>query len=149
MNLTISTLIIISCFTVIPCVADMGTNNETPWEFEDINPCFSPVKTDNHSYQVGQLLSSKAIWFYRNHIASQSISRCPFYISCSRYAEIAIAKNGFVKGTSLFIDRHFFREHLGAFQYYELRTREDTNMLKLDDTYYLGIENGTVLNGIQ
>ena len=80
-----------------------------------------------------------AIHFYRRRISSQSTDRCPFHISCSHFAEKAVERFGLVRGVALFIDRHFFREHVGARQLYPLREtwRNNRIKLKLDDSFYL------------
>ena len=84
-------------------------------------------------------LARPSIQFYRRHIASQSTDRCPFHVSCSRFAEKAVERFGFVRGVALFIDRHFFREHMYAPQLYRLREtwRDNRIKLKLDDSFYL------------
>jgi putative component of membrane protein insertase Oxa1/YidC/SpoIIIJ protein YidD len=100
-------------------------NCEEPWEYEDIE--------NNNSQEIKTTL---LIDFYQQHISSKSISRCPFYISCSKYAGIAIRKYGWFKGIILFIDRNFYRENFSAWFNYPLKERSN-GVLKLDDSYYL------------
>ena len=113
---------------------------ELPWEPEDLRAS-DPLRLENR-FQSPSLLNSlarPAIHFYRRRIASQSIDRCPFHVSCSHFAEKAVERFGFLRGTALFIDRHFFREHAGARQLYTLREtwRDNRIKLKLDDSFYL------------
>ena len=46
---------------------------------------------------------------------------------------------GLVRGAALFIDRHYFREHVGALHLYPLREtwRNHRIKLKLDDSFFL------------
>ncbi len=67
------------------------------------NPLISGMQTLIHLYQ------SKA--------APNSISRCPFAISCSRYADRALEKYG-VFGIPVFVDRFFYRENNELFGLY-------------------------------
>ncbi len=104
-------------------------------------PVGDPIRLDKRS-QPPVLLKSvaqSAIQFYRRRIASQSTDRCPFRISCSHFAEKAVERFGFFRGVALFIDRHFFREHVGALHLYPLREtwRNNRIKLKLDDSFYL------------
>ena len=109
-----------------------------PWEPEEL-PASAPASPAPPPPAVLQSLAPPAIQFYRRHIASQSTDRCPFHVSCSRFAEKAVERFGFVRGVALFIDRHFFREHMYAPQLYRLREtwRDNRIKLKLDDSFYL------------
>jgi len=78
-----------------------------------------------------------AISFYRNSISEKSISRCPFEISCSRFAEIAIKKYGLL-GYAIFIDRFFYRENISAFSLYT-KKQLPNGLIKLDDKIFLEI----------
>jgi len=88
---------------------------------------------------TAELVAISAIYYYRSKIAPQSIPRCPFRISCSRFAESAIKTRGIVRGMALFIDRHFFREHPGAIHHYEWSeiATENGIVFKLDDSSFL------------
>ena len=111
---------------------------EVPWEPEDL-PVGDPTRFRSPPPTLLKSLARPAIQFYRRRIASQSIDRCPFHISCSHFAEKAVERFGFVRGVALFIDRHFFREHAGALKAYPLREtwRNNRIKLKLDDSFYL------------
>ena len=94
--------------------------------------------TDSNPRHPGFLNSGARflIGFYRRHTATNSISRCPFAISCSRYAEEAIGHFGFVHGLLLFIDRHLYREHTYAWDLYPVVESPD-GVLRLDDGFFL------------
>jgi hypothetical protein len=78
-----------------------------------------------------------AISLYRSSLSGRSVSRCPFEISCSRFASMAIERHGFL-GYLIFMDRYFYRENAAAFSLY---TRKSTpnNTIKLDDKIFLDI----------
>ncbi len=80
-------------------------------------------------------LTNSAISLYQRDISTQSISRCPFEISCSRFAIRSIADHG-VFGVALFIDRYFYRENIESFINYKL-IKTNNGLLKLDDKLYL------------
>ncbi len=88
------------------------------------------------SFSPLRLLVRAAIGLYRDHMSGHSISRCPFAVSCSRFAAEAVERHGAV-GLLLFIDRYFYREHAFAFNHYPFRILHG-GFLKLDDTPYLG-----------
>ena len=73
------------------------------------------------------------IGFYQSNLSTRSISRCPFQISCSVFTKEAIRKKGILLGTSMFIDRFYFREHSYSARHYELRTGA-SGKLKLEFT---------------
>lgn len=108
-----------------------------PWESDDIKPIYSSYHiSHNPNNDPLTLLSFKAIMFYQNKISTKSINRCPFYISCSNYAYLAIEKHGLIIGICYFIDRNFYRENISCYYHYELRENKE-GILKLDDSYYL------------
>jgi len=126
-------LIILSLLFVCSRAQALDNDNE-PWEWEDLSP--SPKADTSAFVPNGVVVSEKLIGLYRNRIAVNSISRCPFKISCSHFAQLAIERYGFFKGVCLFIDRNFYRENIGIMYYYPFV--EDVNgLLKLDDAYYL------------
>jgi putative component of membrane protein insertase Oxa1/YidC/SpoIIIJ protein YidD len=73
------------------------------------------------------------IGYYQRHIAVNSVQRCPFALSCSRYAQDRIGRLG-LYGVLLFIDRYFYRETVFARQTYPYTVRPDGTMA-LDDGY--------------
>jgi len=81
-------------------------------------------------------IASNLIRFYQAKVNPNSVSRCPFYISCSNFALLAIEKYGFLPGILLFIDRIYYRENPHAAFYYPKR-RNYQNYLKLDDSFFL------------
>jgi hypothetical protein len=107
------------------------------WEIEDIKPVYSSFDSTEKFVVKSSILCAKMlIGFYQNNISTRSIDRCPFYISCSHYAYIAISKYGLFPGICFFIDRNFYRENITSFYYYELRENDD-GILKLDDSFYI------------
>ena len=120
---------------------------DVPWEPEDLPVAEAASWTEPlQKPALLKPLAQSAIQFYRRRIAIESTDRCPFHISCSRFAEKAVQRFGFVRGIALFIDRHFFREHVGARQYYSLREALVNNRitLKLDDSFYLADKRGEI-----
>lgn len=107
------------------------------WEPEDVVPIYSMLDTtQEYLIRPSMLLTDMLIRFYQQKISTQSINRCPFYISCSNYAYQAIKKYGLILGICFFIDRNFYRENIGSYSHYELRETE-LGVLKLDDSFYL------------
>ena len=100
---------------------------EEPWEWEDIELNSPQNYISSKNYLIN---------FYQNQISSKSISRCPFYISCSNYATIAICKHGWFKGILYFIDRNFYRENFSAWYLYPFKEKQN-GVLRLDDSYFL------------
>lgn len=105
-----------------------------PWEAEDIPPEPRQVEAPPPSILSNVLLSN--IHLYQTTIATQSIARCPFQVSCSVYATQAIQRYGVVIGLALFIDRNLYRENNGMGQYYVRRISADMQ-LHYDDRFYL------------
>ncbi len=107
------------------------------WEPDEITPIYLKHEDENYfEIQPGKLFAFQLIKLYQHKIATQSVSRCPFYISCSNYAFQAIEKHGLIIGVCYFIDRHFYRENISSFYHYSLRETDD-GILKLDDSFYL------------
>jgi hypothetical protein len=126
-------VLLLGLFFARPHAQALGNDNK-PWEWEDVSLA---SKGDTAAYLPNSVVASeKLISLYRHRIAVNSISRCPFKISCSQYTSIAIKRYGFLKGVCLFIDRNFYRENVGIMYYYPFV--EDTNgLLKLDDSHFL------------
>jgi len=122
-------------FQVIAAQADSPEPELTAWESEDIEqgeeeelpsaPAFSPLRS----------LELYFIRYYQKKISVNTISRCPFHVSCSNYAYQAIEKYGPYIGICIFIDRTFYRENPGAYFYYPLKENQEGS-LKLDDSKY-------------
>ena len=112
---------------------------EVPWEPEELPADDGARFRSPPPPALLESLARPAIRFYRRRMAVQSIDRCPFHISCSRFAEKAVERFGFVRGVALFVDRHFYREHAGALRLYPLRETWSGGRikLKLDDSFYL------------
>lgn len=119
--------------------AQQGVPFDEPWE-SDLPRAAAPSKpaiyqTDT-SYSPLRLLVRAGIGLYRDHVSRHSVSRCPFAVSCSRFAAEAVERHG-AAGLLLFIDRYFYREHAFAFTHYPLRLLHG-GYLKLDDALYPG-----------
>lgn len=110
---------------------------EEAWEPEDVRPFYSFHTSGDEGYvSLPKAIGKNLIRFYQKKISVKSISRCPFDISCSRFALKAIERYGLFIGILFFIDRNFYREHKFAFLYYPLIENEDFILL-LDDHFYL------------
>ncbi|MCK6600392.1 MAG: membrane protein insertion efficiency factor YidD [Bacteroidetes bacterium] len=98
------------------------------WEPGESLPAFS----DSSVFNPGIAL----VKFYQAQIGPNSVTRCPYYTSCSNFTLNAIRKYGVLTGFAFFIDRAWYREHDSMYFYYSLRVRQD-GILKLDDEGYL------------
>ncbi len=109
---------------------------EEPWEPLDAQG--APSATVEPLRETGMFadIGLAAIGYYQRRISPSSVSRCPFAISCSHFAAIAIRDKGFLPGVCCFIDRNLYREHAAIYRYYPLVVMPD-GALKLDDRYYL------------
>jgi len=74
------------------------------------------------------------IHLYQNHAAPNSISRCPFVISCSHFADRALEKYNLL-GIPVFIDRFFYRENNELFGRYPKVLLK--NKPRYNDSFYL------------
>jgi hypothetical protein len=133
---------IIYCFLLflMPTAVSFSQNREGEaecWEEEDIKPIYSKLDTsDQFIIKPGRLAAKRLIGYYQGNISPNSISRCPFFISCSNYAGLAVQKYGLLLGVAYFIDRNFYRENIASMKYYSFRENKSGN-LKLDDSFYL------------
>lgn len=143
-----SIVILLLVFLPRTCLSSEHSSTlDVPWEPEDLLVAEAASWTGPpQKPALLKPLAQSAIQFYRRRIAIESTDRCPFHISCSRFAEKAVQRFGVVRGIALFIDRHFFREHVGAQQYYSLRETLVNNRiaLKLDDSFYLADKRGEI-----
>lgn len=80
-------------------------------------------------------LMLRAISYYQRSLSGKSVSRCPFEISCSQFAAIAIRKYGLL-GYAIFIDRYFYRENPSIYSLYIKKVTKN-GVVKLDDKIYL------------
>ncbi|MBM4167494.1 MAG: membrane protein insertion efficiency factor YidD [Ignavibacteria bacterium] len=111
-------------------------NGIDAWEPEEELSKFPSTKFSEPSFfSFISSASNNIISYYQTNISINSVSRCPFKISCSHYAQGAIQRHGFL-GICKFIDRYFFRENNEAFSHYKLLQTEN-GVLKLDDTFFL------------
>lgn len=111
---------------------------------QEVNPIVDAWETFDTTFYKSNLLPPRSIFldladdlitFYQNDISIESISRCPFVISCSSFCKEAINKYGLL-GLAMFIDRYFYRENIDAFSHYNL-IQTNYGVLKLDDKIYL------------
>lgn len=110
--------------------------DDEPWEFSDIAHEPSSAEKVSDRFSLSEEIAKRLIRYYQKSISTNSISRCPFAISCSRYALEAIKRKGLLPGMCYFIDRNMYREHDFIINYYDLTVMPDES-LKLDDGYYL------------
>ncbi len=106
-----------------------------PWEPDELDRAApAPVLTVSRSVALGM------IHWYRHDLATRSVSRCPFAVSCSHFAERAIRERGFLIGVTLFIDRNLYRENTAMGTLYPIIQCSD-GVLRLDDGFFLGDGN--------
>lgn len=106
------------------------------WEPDAAGQALARRKPGQPEATVEVELARALIRFYQADISPDSISRCPFLVSCSNFALRAIESRGVVAGMLLFIDRIYFRENPDARLFYPVR-RDARLFLKLDDTFFL------------
>lgn len=113
-----------------------GESDLVPWEPEELRHETRQEVAPLNPAHLPALASLMLIRWYQNDIAPNSISRCPFYPSCSAFAEEAILEHGFLLGLCLFIDRNLYRENAQMYQFYDL-IEASPGVLKLDDRHFL------------
>jgi hypothetical protein len=106
-----------------------------PWEPGERNPLLLLPQQSERSYSAFTLVSGAVIGFYRSSVSVNSVSRCPFEISCSSFALHAVQRYG-AAGIPLVIDRYFYRENVQAFSLYT-RSVNPNGLVKLDDALFL------------
>lgn len=77
-------------------------------------------------------LALRLVRYYQTDIGVHSIARCPYAVSCSRYAAGQIERHGAVIGLAYFLDRFFYRENTAAIGLYGAVRGADGG-LRLDD----------------
>lgn len=126
-------LLLLFCGLKVSC-AEQYIEKDS-WEQEDLK--LKNIKQINNiHYSFFNIITKNIIKKYQKKRSKYSLSRCPFFISCSNYAVLVIEKYGFIKGICLFIDRNFYRENQFASFYYPL-TELDNGILKLDDSFFI------------
>ena len=91
------------------------------------------------TFSPGRMFALALIDHYQGAINPKSISRCPFYLSCSNFAAYSVRKYGLCGGVIRFVDRFQFREHPYSSLYYPLAVNGG-GIMKLDDRFYCDIE---------
>jgi putative component of membrane protein insertase Oxa1/YidC/SpoIIIJ protein YidD len=132
--LLIFTSILLSQPSSLPAQASAAEPD--PWEPDALAVNPAKARSVDAEIPVDADLAVRLIRFYQTDININSISRCPFAISCSNFAMQAIRKYGFGIGILIFIDRICFRENQAAYLYYPIK-RNERNQSRLDDTYFL------------
>ena len=105
-----------------------------PWEPEDAG--LAPGMQTERPRTLTQAIGLELIHWYQRDIATRSVSRCPFLISCSNYAARAVERHGLLAGICFFIDRNLYRENAGMAARYSLVEGPD-GALRLDDGFFL------------
>ena len=111
-----------------------------PWEPGDILPPVSDKRIMLNPSNLLQEAGLHLIRWYRRDISPRSIDRCPYYPSCSVFAESALTRHGFFVGLCIFIDRNQFRENSQMYVFYDF-VRAPSGILKLDDRFFLTIDH--------
>lgn len=106
---------------------------DEPWEPEPASARdAAPPAPPASSYRP---IADAALWAirrYQRDIGPNSIARCRFARSCSRFAAESIDEEGAFVGLLLFWDRFFYRENDDAFRQYRW-VRARGGALRLDD----------------
>ena len=79
-------------------------------------------------------LSLPAVAWYQRRVAPNSVSRCPFLVSCSSFAIEQVKQHGAL-GFLYFVDRFFYRENIDVHAHYEWVISKD-GRVKLDDALH-------------
>lgn len=109
-----------------------------PWEPEDLKAQVEKPPPMPNPARLPKDVSLWLIRWYQKDIATRSISRCPFFPSCSHFAIQAIERHGFLAGLCFFIDRNLFRENPQKYRLYGF-IEIAPGVLRLDDRYYLNL----------
>lgn len=140
-----------ACRTALICLALAGRLSGEPdgeasvvapvpiydfWEGEDLAPARPNPPSIAEPLDAYRGVLLWAIGLYQTRIGPRSVKRCPFYVSCSDFARLAVQRCGPIAGTAMFIDRNLYREHPMASAYYPLR-EDAAGALKLDDGFFL------------
>jgi len=136
----------ISLFLLVVMVFSVSASTEglfdeyaetQPWEQGDPVPTWVDVEPDlTEPHGMLQGLALSLVRFYQRNISVKSASRCPYHISCSHYAALAIERKGLFLGLCYFVDRHYYRENRGMHLHYEYRETE-SGVLRLDDSFFI------------
>jgi Putative membrane protein insertion efficiency factor len=102
---------------------------EEPFEAEDLEP--APIVEASHALGPITDLALIAIRYYQVEIGPNSISRCPYSVSCSVFAHEHIRREGLF-GIPAFIDRAFYRENAATFLIYP-RAIQPNGQIRYDD----------------
>lgn len=116
-------------FVALPASAQL--REPEPWEPDLAPPAAIP--TPAPGFHPVTDVARAAIRFYQTDIGSRSVARCPYAVSCSRFAANAIERDGLLLGLLSFVDRFFFRENAAALQHYGWARTAD-GQTRLDDT---------------
>ena len=117
-------------FVALPASAQL--REPEPWE-PDLAPPAAISTTPAPGFHPVTDVARAAIRFYQTDIGSRSVARCPYAVSCSRFAANAIEQDGLLLGLLSFVDRFFFRENAAALQHYGWARTAD-GQTRLDDT---------------
>jgi putative component of membrane protein insertase Oxa1/YidC/SpoIIIJ protein YidD len=111
--------------------------SDEPWEPEDrVAPAEMFENSEEKADDLSTGLVRNLVTYYQSTQSKASISRCPFYTSCSFFFSRAVEVYGLPIGTLAFLDRYLYRENFSAYKNYSLKRRPD-GVYKLDDEYYL------------
>ncbi len=107
--------------------------SDEPWEPEPAVVEATPV-VEPPAFAPLREVASGAIGFYQRRIGPNSVSRCQYAVSCSRFAAGEIERHGLLVGLLYFLDRFYFREHTSALaQHRDDVVRTPDGRLTIDD----------------
>lgn len=107
-----------------------------PWESTQVIPLYINNEDVSPNSELFSSLGICFVHYYQDKVSTNSINRCPFYLSCSNYTLEAFKLKGAFWGVISFIDRAYFRENFDSYNMYPLKSTKN-GILKLDDMYYL------------
>lgn len=134
MKIIASFLLVSICFGANAAAQTFSHDVDNAWEPGEGRPSGSAHKSFS-TVSVITGFADNLIKVYQTDISRNSISRCPFKISCSNFAREAISRYGLV-GFLMFIDRYYYRENMQSFSLYPL-VDVGEGTLKLDDSFYM------------
>lgn len=132
----INRLIFLFIITLCMCHGVFSDVN-IPWERSEIlNPGNDLYFEHSSSRSFLEFLLNKALDIYQRKQSENTIHRCAFHTSCSKFLPKAVERYGFPLGVVAFLDRYLIRENKSAYFHYNLKIRPD-GVFRLDDDLFL------------
>ncbi len=120
-------------FLVQTAHAQEAPVDDAPWEAEDLRPTEVPEPPSMALGPLNELVLG-GIRFYQVKIGTNSVSRCPYVVSCSAFGKQSFTELGFF-GLPAFLDRFFYRENPDTFVKYRRYVMPD-GVIRYDDAAF-------------